>query len=88
MHVYKHYLNTLQRFSQRRSSVSYRLASLAAGALFFLAILPSLFFFVGRYIENQIPVDWPRTLELIIGFIALFPGVFFLLWTTVVPVYS
>ncbi len=67
---------------RRKTSTSYRLASLLAGAICFLFLLPFCFFLVGNHIDKYLQLRYSRLLEISISCVSIFFGLFFLLWAT------
>ncbi len=76
------YFEYLLRFHKRINSKSYKLISLILGGIFFLVILPAVFIFLGRVVENYFFTINNATLEWTIVLICIPLGLFFLFWTT------
>ncbi len=76
------YCNKLLSFMGRKTSSSYRVLSLLAGAICFLLLLPFCFFLIGNHIDQQIQFSYPRLLEIVIACVTILIGLFFLLWAT------
>ena len=66
---------------RRKTSVSYNVISLLAGAICFLVFLP-FFFLVGNHLDKLIQLRYPRLFEISISCVTILIGLFFLLWAT------
>jgi len=80
--MFEKYSDTLLAFMKRKTSLPYHLISLAVGTIFFLLILPSAFFGIGLLISRDIPIQWPRWLEIGLACPTILLGLFFLAWAT------
>jgi protein-S-isoprenylcysteine O-methyltransferase Ste14 len=78
----KRYLTLLLHLSRRRTSKYYKIFSLMVGTVFFLIILPGLFFYGGVWLSRFLTITWPWRLELIIALLSISGGLFFVSWAT------
>lgn len=78
----KKYLNLLLKFSQKRTSIQYKILSIIGGAIFFLIIFPGLLYFCGLLLSRYIKIPWPHWLEITIAVLFIPCGLFFLIWAT------
>ena len=77
------YFDMLLRFHHRRSSHTYRALSLFVGAIFFLVILPVVFFLLGEALNRFITIDLSEEYILPVGILSVVFGLFFLVWATI-----
>lgn len=76
----KRYYELLLRFSRENTGLGIKAVSLSFGSVFFLAVLPGLFFYVASLFGISWPI--PEPFETVIAVCALLFGLCFLGWAT------
>ncbi|MDR1223400.1 MAG: isoprenylcysteine carboxylmethyltransferase family protein [Tannerella sp.] len=73
----------LLKFSGKSHSKQYKIVSLIIGAIFFLAVLPCIFMFIGFFMRKYININLNKIIELPVSIIGITAGLCFLIWTSV-----
>lgn len=76
------FINYLLQFQNENKTEGFKLFSLFLGMLFFLIILPSLFIWIGLFVNRYVSIDLNRTFEIILSILSILFGLFFLAWST------
>jgi protein-S-isoprenylcysteine O-methyltransferase Ste14 len=76
------YVDFLMKFHQKKQSKFYKWFSLFCGSLFFLAILPAIFIWVGFYADSVFSLNGNTNVRYIISIISMCFGLYFLFWST------
>ncbi len=72
----------ISSFHKKKKSLTYKLISLIIGAIFFMFILPYIFITFGIWVKGYLPDIEIRIIALIIIFISIPLGLFFIIWST------
>ncbi|MDR0537390.1 MAG: isoprenylcysteine carboxylmethyltransferase family protein [Tannerellaceae bacterium] len=75
-------VNFLLKFHRKNNSLAYKVFSLIAGAVFFLAILPGMFIFPGLFLKEYLPINVGDIIEYTVAVIGIVTGLFYLIWST------
>ncbi len=81
--MFKPYINLLMRFHHAEHGKTAKFLSLFIGSVFFLFVLPTLFFFVAQIFNRYIKIDYVGTYKYPIIVTACLIGLFLLTWTTI-----
>ena len=68
-------------YSKKRRSALYRIVIFVFALFLFLVLIPTIYLFIGKFINRWFSIPCPRTLELILTGITLAAGVLFMLWS-------
>ncbi len=79
----KRYLRILIKFHEAKQGKAVQYLSLSLGTLFFLFILPTLFFFIAQYLNSYIQFDYVGFYKYPIIIVAFFIGLSLLVWATI-----
>lgn len=69
------------KYAGKERSFRVRIASLAAGSFVFIIIVPLILWFPAHFVSSKCSVIIPDFVETASGIIAIFLGLFFLLWS-------
>ena len=81
--ILKQYLNLLMEFHKVKHGKITQYVSLLFGSLFFLFILPSIFFIIAQFISKYVKLNYVGPYKYFIIVTALFIGLSILVWTTI-----
>ncbi len=76
-------VRVLLNWSQKKMTLKNKYLSLILGSLVFFILLPGSLFLLGRYVDKLILIEWPSSLEVILGLITIPSGLFFLIWAMI-----
>lgn len=79
----KKYLDLLIHFYNKKSSNISKSISLFVGAIFFIVLLPTLFFWIAEFFNHYIPLDIGNKYRIPLEVFSIVVGLFFLIWATV-----
>ena len=75
-------MDLLLSFTEKKYSTSYKIAALIPGTIVFLIISPLFLYFFSHYLNQFIPLHWPRTLEISVAIIATSIAIIIMTWGT------
>lgn len=78
----KEYTAFLMKFHKKKTTKLYKTASLVAGSIFFLALLPLFFIWIGGIISSSFPLSGDKSIMYIISIVSMVFGLFFMFWAT------
>lgn len=69
-------------FTNKQYSNSYKIMALLPGSIVFLVISPLFLFLFSRYLNQFIPLHWPRTFELSVAITTIIIAITIMTWGT------
>lgn len=78
----KRYINFLVQFQYTKKSFLYKVISIICGIVFFLAVLPAFFIWVGRFVDSYYSLTSSIVSMTLIAIVAILIGLFFMFWST------
>jgi protein-S-isoprenylcysteine O-methyltransferase Ste14 len=78
----KKYFDLLIRFHKQKSTSTRKVISLTVGAIFFIVVLPYIFFWIASFMNSYFSFDISNVYKIPIEIVSILIGLLFLIWAT------